>query len=111
MILVIYAVVAFLFFNKFFQDDSQNLRCGTMFECLVTVVMLGSLSNPPLGDVSFDNMLVIENFPPNIFLSNSEHQNFQRQQFCDHSPFALQYLILCDRDNVGTEHCHRYPRG
>ena len=51
MILVMYAVIAFYFFNKFFDNDSQNLRCDDIFECLITVIRLGSLSNPPLGDV------------------------------------------------------------
>ena len=39
------------FFNRFFQSG-VSLNCHHMFQCLITVIKLGLLSNPPLGDVS-----------------------------------------------------------
>ena len=51
MVLLMYAVVAFYFFNDFFHKSSENLRCNDMLACLISVIRLGSLSNPPLGDV------------------------------------------------------------
>ena len=47
-----YAVIAFSVFNKFFHEPAQGLFCDTLFACFVTVVRLGALANPPLGDVS-----------------------------------------------------------
>lgn len=54
MILLGYSVVAFVFFNSFFHDPSSRLFCDTLFDCFITVVRLGALAEPPLGDVSIE---------------------------------------------------------
>ena len=47
-------MVAFVFFNSFFHDPSSRLFCDTLFDCFITVVRLGALAEPPLGDVSIE---------------------------------------------------------
>ena len=72
VILMGYAVVAFSIFNTYFHAPSQGLFCDTLFACFVTVVRLGALANPPLGDVSScDEILHLHGICHLVYLTNT----------------------------------------
>ena len=70
MILIGYSVVAFVFFNSFFHQPENRLFCDTLFECVFTVVRLGALAEPPLGDVSSMHKYVMLHWNTSHLLSS-----------------------------------------
>ncbi len=50
VILFIYAVITFVFYNQEFSDPEGNIFCGRLDECFITILRLGLIDNFLVGN-------------------------------------------------------------